>query len=170
MPAMRDAAGSGQNTLFLPLPLPLHQGSYCHPHRQNPPCTAYTPMMDFPSWSQAAVLSPSQCPPQRPEEGNVERVMMIPLSPVTSCIALVGTQGGILKKGWGRRKLSLSSKTLCLKYGGKYYCILLGKLENGFQRVLLLIETIMTGIPFHAFHHLQKQNRKQKQRQQDFIM
>lgn len=50
---------------------------------------AHTPMIDFLSWSHAAVLSPSQCPPQRPEEGNVERVMTIPRWPVTSCIALV---------------------------------------------------------------------------------
>lgn len=98
-----------------PLSLPLHQGSYCHAHLQNPPCTAYTPMMDFPSWSQAAVLSPSQCPPQRPEEGNVERVMTIPLSPVTSCIALVGTQVGILKKGWERKKIEPLLQKLVLK-------------------------------------------------------
>lgn len=113
MPAMRDAAGSGQDILCLLFP--LHQGSYTHPSLQNPLCTAYTPMMDFPSWSQAAVLSPSQCPPQRPEEGNVERVMTIPLSPVTSCIALVGTQVGILKKGWEKKEIEPLLQNLVLK-------------------------------------------------------
>lgn len=53
-------------------------------------------MIDFLSWSHEAVLSPSQWPPQRPEEGNVERVMTTPRCPVTSCTALVGKeQGGI---------------------------------------------------------------------------
>lgn len=62
----------------------------------------------------------------------------------------------------GKKEIEPLPQNLCLKYGGKYCCTLRGKLENRFQRVLLVIGTIMAGIPIHAFHHFQKQNRKQK--------
>lgn len=143
MPAMRDAAALAQDILCLVLP--LHRGSYSHPCLQKPLSTAHTPMMDFPSWSQAAVLSPSQCPPQRPEEGNVERVMTIPLSPVTSCIALVGTQGGRLKKGWERGNRTSLPKSSAEGMVANIYCICGGSMEKWFGRVWLVIGMTMQG-------------------------
>jgi hypothetical protein len=69
-------------------------------------------MIDFFSWSQAAVLSPSQCPAQRPEEGNVERVMMIPRSPVTSCTALLGGEQENWDQSRGRKAIGFPSRAL----------------------------------------------------------
>ena len=74
-------------------PPPSPENPWCKILTPLPPA-AHTPMIDFFSWSHAAVLSPSQCPPQRPEEGKVERVMTIPRCPVTSCTPLLrGGQG-----------------------------------------------------------------------------
>ena len=77
---------------------PAEEHSSPRPPWRGPRMRAHTPTIDFFSWSHAAVLSPSQCPPQRPEEGKVERVMTIPRCPVTSCTALLGGgQGGELR-------------------------------------------------------------------------
>ena len=66
--------------------LHTHKHTHTHTHTNTHTYTrthTYTPMMDLYSWSQAAVLSPSQCPAQRPLVGYVDRVTTIPLFPVT---------------------------------------------------------------------------------------
>jgi hypothetical protein len=78
-------------------------------------------MIDFFSWSQAAVLSPSQCPAQRPEEGNVERVMMIPRSPVTSCTALLGEEQENSGQSSGKKAIGLWPELLGLALDDKMF-------------------------------------------------
>lgn len=99
MPARRTRAGQ-RGPCGLPL-LPPQRILDPRPPLLSPPA-AHTPMIDFLSWSHAAVLSPSQCPDQRPEEGKVERVMTTPRCPVTSCTALLGgEQEGESENGHG---------------------------------------------------------------------